>query len=183
MIQSLVGTARRGRIPGYTPGPSVTAARWVPSGHLGDNPLHGMAMNHQPKSWLLAGLAVLIGGVACGGGSDGGPPASGRKTVLVVNNEFQPLTTTISAGDTVLWSWSTNSSMHNIISTGSPSFASNGTTAFPGVAGTDYFNAPASYQVVYPSSGTYEYYCSQHGTSTGAPGGNTGMHGVVQVNP
>lgn len=140
-------------------------------------------MTSQPKSWLLAGIALLAGGVACGGGDDGGPPKSGRKTVVVANNEFQPVTTTISAGDTVLWSWSANSITHNVISTGAPSFTSKGTTTLPGAAGVDFFNAPASHQVIFPAAGTFEYYCSQHGTSTGAPGGNAGMHGVVQVNP
>jgi plastocyanin len=140
-------------------------------------------MTNQPKSWILAGIALLAGGVACGGGSDGGPPASGLRTVLVVNDQFQPVTSTISAGDTIVWAWGTGSNTHNIISTGTPNFVSKGTTLFPGSAGTDYFNSPASYQVIFNTAGTYEYYCSQHGTSTGAPGGNSGMHGVIKVNP
>lgn len=140
-------------------------------------------MTNQPKSWILAGFALLAGAVACGGSDDGGPPLSGRKTVLVTNNVFQPVTTTISAGDTVLWSWSAGSVTHNVISTGFPSFTSKGTTAFPGVAGTDFYNSPATHQVIFPTAGTYEYFCSQHGTSTGQPGGNAGMHGIVQVNP
>lgn len=140
-------------------------------------------MTYEPKSWILAGIALLAGGVACGGGSGGGPPASGLKTVLVANNNFQPVTSTINAGDTIIWAWSAGSTTHNIISTGTPSFLSKGTSNFPGSAGTDFFNNPASHQVIFATAGSYEYYCSQHGTSTGAPGGNTGMHGVIQVNP
>lgn len=142
-------------------------------------------MTSQPKAWLVAGIALLAGGVACGGSDNGGPPTAGRKTVRVVDNAFQPVTTTISAGDTVLWSWAAGSTFHNVISTGTPNFASKGTDTPPGggAAGVDYFNAPASHQVIFPTAGTFEYYCSQHGTSTGQPGGNTGMHGVVQVNP
>jgi plastocyanin len=131
---------------------------------------------------LLAGVATLWGGLACGSDSGGGPPASGRKTVLVVNNEFQPVSVSITAGDTILWSWSAGSAAHNILSTGAPVFTSKGTNASPGVLGTDYFSAPESYQVVFATAGSYEYFCSQHGT-TGGPNGNTGMQGVVQVNP
>ncbi len=139
-------------------------------------------MTYQPKAWILAGICLLAGGIACGGSDGGGPPAPGRKTVLVANNEFQPVTTTIGVGDTVLWSWSSGSITHNVISTGAPSFTSKGTTTLPGIAGIDYFNNPANHQVIFNTAGTYEYYCSQHGTSTGQPGGNAGMHGVVQVN-
>jgi plastocyanin len=131
---------------------------------------------------LLAGMASLWGGMACGSDSGSGPPASGRKTVLVVNNEFQPVSVSITAGDTILWSWSAGSTAHNILSTGVPAFTSKGTSTVPGQAGTDFFDAPESYQVIFGTAGTYEYFCSQHGT-TGGPSGNTGMHGVVQVNP
>jgi plastocyanin len=131
---------------------------------------------------LLAGVTVLWGGLACGSDSGGGPPASGRKTVLVANNEFQPVTVSITAGDTILWSWSAGSVTHNILSTGAPAFVSKGTNGVPGVLDLDYFSAPESYQVVFGAAGTYEYYCSQHGT-TGGVGGNTGMQGTVQVSP
>jgi len=131
---------------------------------------------------LLAGVVALWGGLACGSDSSGGPPASGRKTVLVDNNDFQPLSVNINAGDTILWSWSAGSITHNILSTGAPAFASRGTNAVPGVLDTDYFSAPESYQVIFGAAGTYEYYCSQHGT-TGGPTGNTGMQGTVVVSP
>ena len=124
----------------------------------------------------------MVGGLACGSGSDGGPPASGRKTVLVDNNVFQPPTVSITVGDTVVWSWVPGSVGHNIISTGAPTFTNKGTEAFPGTLNTDFFNAPASHQVIFAAAGTYEYYCSQHGT-TGGAGGNTGMAGKVVVAP
>ena len=138
-----------------------------------------------PKRWLAGlGIVALWGDLACGGGSDGGgPPDPGQKTVLVANNEFQPLTVTISAGDTIFWSWVNAPAAigHNIISTGAPSFLSKGTTTTPPVLGVDFFDAPQSHQVIFPTAGTYEYFCSNHGTTGG--GGNTGMHGTVQVNP
>jgi plastocyanin len=100
----------------------------------------------------------------------------------VANNEFQPVTVTIAAGDTIVWSWVTGAIGHNVISTGAPSFTNKGSTTTPGTVGVDFFNAPASHQVIFPAAGTYEYFCSQHGT-TGGAGGNTGMQGTVQVNP
>ncbi len=126
---------------------------------------------------LALGIALLTGGIACGGGGDGGPPAPGLKTVLVVNNEFQPSTVNITAGDTVVWAWQTapQSVDHNILSTGAPTFTGLGS---PG----NFFDAPQSHQVVFAAAGTYEYYCSNHGT-TGGPGGNTGMAGKVVVAP
>jgi plastocyanin len=123
---------------------------------------------------LALGIAFLVAGIACGGGDSSGPPPSGRKTVLVANNEFQPATVTISAGDTIIWSWSSGSAGHNIISDVAPTFPSLGTTASPGVLGTDYFNAPKSHQVIFNNAGTYAYYCSQH---------NLTMTGQVVVNP
>ena len=124
---------------------------------------------------LLAGVVALWGGLACGSDSSGGPPASGRKTVLVDNNDFQPLSVNINAGDTILWSWSAGSAGHNILSTGAPTFVSKGSI-------NTFFDAPQSYEVIFGAAGTYEYYCSQHGT-TGGPTGNTGMHGTVVVSP
>ncbi len=126
---------------------------------------------------MVAGLGVLAGGIACGGGDGGnGPPESGRKTVLVANNEFQPTSVTIAPGDTILWSWVTNSVDHNIISNGDQ-FANKGDSVGT-MTGTDLFNAPTSHQVIFPTAGTYRYFCSAHGAA-GTP--NTGMQGTVLV--
>jgi plastocyanin len=138
-------------------------------------------MTLQLRLGVVLGVVAVVGGVACGGSSDGGPPPSGLKTVAVANNEFQPITVNITAGDTILWAWTAGSMRHNVLSTGAPSFASQGTAAFPGTLNTDYFNEPASHQVVFGAAGTYAYYCSQHGTT--GPGGNTGMAGTVVVAP
>jgi plastocyanin len=140
-------------------------------------------MTSRRRLRLTAGWILAAGGLACGGGgSDGGPPPSGLKTVLVANNEFQPTTVTISVGDTIIWSWLPGSLGHNILATGAPTFTNKGTAAVPGTVNTDFFNAPANHQVIFAAAGTYEYYCSQHGT-TGGPGGNTGMAGKVVVAP
>jgi plastocyanin len=125
-----------------------------------------MLMTSRARAAIWVGLVVLAGGIACGGGSDdGGPPPSGRKTVIVANNTFQPATVAIEEGDTVLWSWSAGSIDHNVISFLTPTFTNKGTEvgAGGGTTGTDYFNAPASHQVIFPTAGEYWYFCSTHG--------------------
>lgn len=124
----------------------------------------------------MAGVVALWGGLACGSDSSGGPPASGRKTVVVANNEFQPATVSITAGDTILWAWAGNGSGHNIIPTGANTFTPKGNDvpAGTGTLGTDFFNAPMSHQVIFPVANTYTYYCSQH---------NLIMTGTVVVSP
>jgi plastocyanin len=133
-------------------------------------------MNSRRRLGVAAGVALMAGGLACGGGSDGGPPSSGRKTVLVANNEFQPATVNITAGDTILWAWAANGAGHNIIPTGANTFLKKGNDvpAGTGSLGTDFFNAPTSHQVVFPVAATYTYYCSQH---------NLTMTGTVVVAP
>lgn len=130
---------------------------------------------------VTTGLAVLLGGIACGGGSgDTGPPDDHLTTVLVDNNVFQGATVTIPVGDTVIWSWKAGSTDHNIISNGA-AFASRGTAVAlttDGTSGVDYFSAPSSYKVAFPTAGTFRYYCSLHGT-VGTP--NIGMAGTVVV--
>jgi plastocyanin len=128
------------------------------------------------------GLVVLAGGIACGGGGDdGGPPASGRKTVIVANNVFQPASVSIEEGDTILWSWANGSVDHNIISIYTPSFTNKGTEVLAGggTTGTDYFNAPASHQVIFPAAGEFWYFCSTHGNKDTT---TTAMKGKVIVN-
>lgn len=138
-------------------------------------------MTSRTRAAIWVGLVVLAGGAACGGGDDGGPPTSGRKTVLVDNNVFQPRLVSIEPGDTVLWSWVVNSVDHNVISLYTPTFTNKGTDVLPG-SGTnelDFFDAPESHQVVFPTAGRYWYYCSTHGSSDTT---STAMNGQVIVN-
>ncbi len=83
---------------------------------------------------------------------------------------------------TVTWSWEAASQDHNVISTGSPSFTSNGTATLPGTQDVDWFDAPHQYQFSFSSTGIYKYYCSTHGTSA-SPDNLTGMGGFVVVVP
>lgn len=135
-----------------------------------------------PRMRTLQALAMVVfaGGIACGGSDGGsGPGRSGLKTVLLDAVEFQPATVSISAGDTIVWSWKQGSQDHNVISSGAPSFPNEGNPVAPGTGtqGTDFFDAPHSYQYIFNAAGTYAYYCSTHGTPT------TGMHGTVVVSP
>jgi plastocyanin len=134
------------------------------------------------RATVGAGLVVLAGAAACGGSDGGsGPPDQHLWTVLVrsdAGDVFQPVQLSIAPGDTVVWAWFGTSALHNVLSTGSPSFESKGTDAVPGALNTDYFSSPPAveHRVVFETPGTYQYYCSAHGSSAG-----TGMHGTVTV--
>lgn len=136
---------------------------------------------------VLMVLAGVAGGVACGGGSDSNGPSGPPMTSTVIvaaANAFQPLFDTVKVGGTITWAWATNSLDHNIISTGATSFPDDGNEVLPGTgtSGNDFFSAPHSYQYTFATAGRYAYYCSTHGT-TGGGGGNTGMHGTIDVIP
>jgi plastocyanin len=118
-------------------------------------------------------LLVAIGGMACGGSYDSngpsGPPLT--STVIVSFTSFQPVVDTVKVGGTITWDWSTGSIDHNILSVGNPSFTSYGDSL-----GTIY-DDPASYQLVFATAGSYNYFCSVHGTAT------TGMKARIDVLP
>lgn len=120
------------------------------------------------RAAIWTGLAVLAGGVACGGGDSNSPDDGPRLyTVLVDNNTFQPATRTIDGGDTVVFSWVAGSIEHNIISFLTPNFTNKGTEVTPGngTSEVDFFNAPESHTVVFNNPGRYWYYCSTHGNT------------------
>ena len=105
-------------------------------------------------------LAMILGGVACGGGSgsDNNPPAPNAITIMVKSTptlEFKPRVDTVAQAGTVTWSWEAGSQDHNVISTGSPSFTSNGTATLPGTQDVDWFDAPHQYQLAFNSTTKY----------------------------
>ena len=129
----------------------------------------------------VLGTLMIVGGVACGGSysnDPSGPPLT--STVIVVNNAFQPLVDTVKVGGTITRAWSNSgggSQGHNIISSGATSFPNDGSTAVPGLSDTDYFSNPHSYQYTFAATGSYAFFCSQHGTA------GVGMHGTIDVLP
>lgn len=81
-------------------------------------------------------------------------------TVAVANFQFTPPSATVAAGGTVTWNF--NQGIHNV------TWVSGGFTD-SGDKGS------GTYQVTFPTAGTYSYYCSIHG----APG--SGMAGSITV--
>jgi plastocyanin len=111
----------------------------------------------------LIAAAVLSG---CGGSDDGaGPPDGADATVNVVNNQFSPGTVTIAAGGMVSFLWPNGSFQHNILPV-APSTIPNQPTLR---------NGPFTHDQTFPVAGTYDYFCSAHGTAT------SGMRGRVVV--
>lgn len=111
----------------------------------------------------LATVAVLSG---CGGSDDGaGPPDGADATVNVVNNQFSPGTVTIAAGGMVSFVWPNGSFQHNILPV-APNTIPNQPTLR---------NGPFTHDQTFPVAGTYDYFCSAHGTAT------SGMRGRVVV--
>jgi len=89
------------------------------------------------------------------------PPAG---DIVVVNNGFNPPAITVAAGTTVVWTWGSGASGHNIAPAATMPTRSGGLAS-----------APATYSFTFNTPGTYQYYCEAHG----APG--FGMNGTVTV--
>jgi plastocyanin len=92
-------------------------------------------------------------------------PLAGRSATANVavgqgGNVFVPVTTTINAGDTVLWTWAGNN---------------HSTTSDTSIWDSSVHNKPNSFQLTFISSGSFPYHCTIHG----APG--VGMHGSIIV--
>jgi plastocyanin len=119
---------------------------------------------------LLAGCgsdsstAPSTGNGGVGGGTGGGTPATGNAAVTVgdiffksaQNGSSNTAVDTIVAGASVTWTWAAGESLpHSVQSTGTPSFASSAIQSGGG----------KSYQVKFPTAGTYQYDCAVHGKS------------------
>jgi plastocyanin len=119
----------------------------------------------------LIGVAAVGLAAACGGGystsspymggSGGGtPPPS---TVYLQGSAFNPATDTVASGTTLTWT-NQDGFAHTVTYSSGPDSAFSGSLA-----------AGASYQHTFTTPGTYQYYCTIHGTPTG------GMRGTVVV--
>jgi plastocyanin len=109
-----------------------------------------------PALLLLGATAGLL---SCG---DNGLGPNGEQLVAVGDNDFDPATKTIKAGETVLWQWK-GSAVHNV----TWADASNTAPSPDQSSGT--------YTRTFAIGGTFTYYCTIHGTPT------SGMHGTVIV--
>lgn len=102
----------------------------------------------------------------------GPPPNSANVTVRndnflsVGNSTANPAVDTIAVGGTVTWTWAAlATNLHDVQSSGSPSFTSSQLTAQPFTYGP----------ITFPTAGTYIYHCTQHGSPT------IGMRGRIVV--
>ena len=133
-------------------------------------------MQQHPHAHWAAALATLIV-VACGGSYGGADMSTGPNTpatpapvqtntvklITSGGNRFEPANVEVPVGTTVTFVW--ESGIHDVTSTGSPSFQSSG----------DPVSAPRSFPVTFTQPGTYTFYCSVHGSP------NSGMRGTITV--
>jgi len=105
-------------------------------------------------SALVFAAAVAV---AC---SDSTAPGDGNG-VTVNDNSFSPSSKTVDVGTTVTWTWA-GGAAHNVTwVSGSPAASAT--------------QSSGTYQRTFDTAGTYEYYCTIHGTPT------SGMRGTVTV--
>lgn len=105
-------------------------------------------------------LLVLCWSAACSDSTSGG--GGGHTTsVTVADNVFQPAQDTVSAGQTVTWTW-TGANGHNV--------------TFEALSDTSATMSSGTYQVSFPTPGTYRYRCTIHSGSFAG-----GMIGTVVV--
>ncbi|HWP38448.1 MAG TPA: cupredoxin domain-containing protein [Gemmatimonadales bacterium] len=83
-------------------------------------------------------------------------------TVQVKDNSFDPMTATVGTGATVTWNWA-GANQHNVTWVNT-----SGTSNSP-------TQATGTFTRTFSNTGTYDYYCTLHGTAT------TGMRGSVVV--
>jgi plastocyanin len=106
------------------------------------------------------------------------PAVAAVANVSVNDDYFSPSTTSINAGDTVIWTWGNDFDSHNIVSTSTP-FAwlfpspggGPGTTSDQNSANTR--NSPFSFTNTFTSTGSFPYECTPHA--------DEGMVGTVIV--
>lgn len=120
------------------------------------------------RFWTMVFGAALVA-AACSdstnpGGGGGGPAAN---EVFLQGTAFSPTPRTVSAGTQVTWVNKDNLA-HNVTSSSVPA----GASAF----GSANLSLNGTFQVTLTVPGTYQYFCSIHGTAA------TGMRGTVVVN-
>lgn len=140
------------------------------------------------------GLAVSTWTLGAGGGAQSatasvsggmGSPVTFTATSPVVPTitaapggalQFSPATITINAGQSVRFVWASGATNHNV----SPDVGN--ATALPSSPGLPaLLDAPQDFDVVFPTAGTFRFFCTAHGANPTA-GNVTGMSGTVTVN-
>ncbi len=123
------------------------------------------------RSWILAIGAMAA--VACGGDNGGQGPGDENpdpeSDILVRNNAFDPSNLEVAPGGTVVWTWASNGTVHNILFNDGPTSGNQGEGTF---------------ERTFAAAGSFPYHCTIHPTEmTGtiavvaAPGGGSGGGG------
>lgn len=93
-------------------------------------------------------------------------------TVQVVNNEFLPSTFSLTAGGIVTFTWGASAGPHNVTPVAPNLIPASSNPPPPGT-----HSAPYSFDVTFPTAGTFKFYCGVHGNP------DIGMHGTITVVP
>jgi plastocyanin len=117
-------------------------------------------------------MAVVLVASCSGSGSDSAdssvtvskPVLSGTVAISSVDNNFRPLDVTVTKGSTVVWT-NDGRAEHNIVAVDATPFHADAKAFPPG----------ASYSWEASELGSFQYFCSIHGTAT------VGMYGSVTV--
>ena len=127
-------------------------------------------MHARPRLVLASGAMMLFAALTIAVWPSRRTAVAATANVTVADFDFTDstsgtLTTTITAGDSVLWTWS-GGDTHSVTADDN---------SFDDPAGS--FKTSGTFSHQFNTPGTYAYYCRVHG----APGG-AGMHGIVVVN-
>ena len=144
------GTGSFAPASGVTDGNGIASAVWTLGQEAG-------AQNAQAAVSGAAGSPLIFTATA---GNGGGAPLTASVVLRSAGgNRFDPSAVTIATGGTVTWIWGDN--VHDVTSSGSPSFQSSGAPNGP----------PRQYSVTFNTAGVYTYVCTVH----------PGMNGRVTV--
>jgi plastocyanin len=112
---------------------------------------------------VAALLAVACKSSTSSYGSSGGGGGPGPTQVFMQSSAFNPTSRTVSVGTTVTWV-NQDGYTHTVTSSSGPSSFNSGNVS-----------GGASFQQTFSTAGTYQYYCTIHGTPT------SGMHATLIV--
>lgn len=114
---------------------------------------------------LSLGLVLSLGGILLACGEETNGPGNTNGMVTVDDDVFNPNAASVDVGGMVTWEWQ-GSNDHNV------TFVNpiNG-----GSAPASATQASGSYSLTFSTAGSFDYYCTIHGTPT------TGMRGSVTV--
>lgn len=114
------------------------------------------------RAALVFATVSLWMAAACSDSMSSGSGGGGHTTnITVSDNVFQPSQDTISAGQTVTWTWG-GANGHNV--------------TFETLSDTSATMSSGTHQVTFSAPGTYRYRCTVHSTAFGS-----GMHGTIVV--